>query len=165
MHESDFRAVSPVFGGLVGLFKWMKHNGWQMDVHNGDGFDVARLPVTTTHQIVISAGFTIHETVAAGFYALPPTVKEFVHEDDRHNYLGFFSSLDDLVDEVSEEIAEKITLANGWTASAWEHLSPAQQIAAAANCREIFLPGKFLGPQPGMTDAKPAEISKPRRRP
>ena len=57
-------------------------------------------------EVIAKAGYNIQKNVINGWYALLPGEFEFFggdDEDTNHNYLGFFSSEQELLDEVSFE--------------------------------------------------------------
>ncbi len=45
-------------------------------------------------------GYTIGQTEIGGWYALLPGETEFRHTDGDHNYLGFFDSEEELLEEL-----------------------------------------------------------------
>lgn len=59
--------------------------------------------MSTLRNKVEELGYTIRCTALDGWYALLPGETEFRHEDDgSHNYLGFFSTEEDLLEEIAE---------------------------------------------------------------
>lgn len=67
---------------------------------------------------IVAAGYTIHQTETGGWYALLPGEKEFIHDGDKMNYLGFFSTEKDLLEEVSETLQDAPKSASATTARA-----------------------------------------------
>lgn len=57
-------------------------------------------------QMILLAGFTLASTASGGSYALMPGETEFRHEEDNHNYIGFFSSEDQMIEEVYADHVE-----------------------------------------------------------
>lgn len=56
--------------------------------------------MNTKRTIARAMGYTIGHTYIGGWYALLPGETEFRHVDGAHNYVGFFDSEEELLDEL-----------------------------------------------------------------
>lgn len=69
-------------------------------------FDAASL-----EELVVAAGYTIRDIGPGnGWYALLPGETSFRHDGDDQNHIGFFSSKEDLLDEVGLDLVIGDTL-------------------------------------------------------
>jgi len=89
--------------------------------------------------LIETAGFTIcsHAGIVAGvdvngWYALLPGHSVIHHTDDNHNYFGFFSSEQELLDEVSYEVASNAMAFHNMPDGSWDSLSWEQKLALVA---------------------------------
>lgn len=113
---------------------------WGALVTFKDGVTLFTWPIDPEHaymrkqELAEKAGFTIVDNgTGCGWYALLPGQKEF-HDDGEggQNYLGFFSSREDLLDEVEERIADECLAKHGTTLEAWENLYHHEQALIAS---------------------------------
>ena len=52
-------------------------------------------------------GYGIRTTASGGWFVLMPGFAEFFHSENQHGYLGFFSSEEDLLEELEESTMER----------------------------------------------------------
>lgn len=102
-------------------------------------FDVTSLEndVAFGIRLAEACGYTIMNhglgTPFEGWFALLPGETVLNDDDENHNYLGFFSSLDDLVEELSDTLTDTIINESGIDEFLWDIKTPEEKLAYAAS--------------------------------
>jgi hypothetical protein len=90
--------------------------------NRGEWLRVTMGPSVDLREVLVEgAGYRIHEAgTCVGWYALLPGQSWIRFSDENHNYLGLFSSKDDLLSEVSEMVGIRTANREGLTHEAWD---------------------------------------------
>lgn len=97
--------------------------------------------------LLIAAGYSIHDNgTGTGWYALPPGEAEFIHNDEagRHSYLGFFSSKQDLLNEIYDDLSNDVMGFHSLSDEAWAAMDDEQKnLLAVTRLAKEFPPATY----------------------
>jgi hypothetical protein len=81
--------------------------------------------------VLHAAGMAIKDSGSGnGWYALLPGESNFMHYEDRHNYIGFFSTRDELIEDVAEGLEQEACLfVERGTGKQWGDMQTSEQLS------------------------------------